>query len=104
VLDSRVYSLWEEVVAIASTINFTNEDDEPVWVFQSKGVYSSHSLYRVINFRGVLPIYTLAVWSLIIPPRVQFFLWLMSKDKIPTRDNLGKRRNVDDPPACFVGK
>jgi hypothetical protein len=58
VLDSRVYSLWEEVVAIASTINFTNEDDEPVWVFQSKGVYSSHSLYRVINFRGSPHLYS----------------------------------------------
>jgi hypothetical protein len=56
-------------VAIASSINFS-EEDEPVWTFQSNGVYSSHSLYRVINFRGVFPVYVSAVWKLIIPPRV----------------------------------
>jgi hypothetical protein len=44
---------------------------------------------------------TPAVWKLNIPPRVQFFLWLVSKDKILTRDNLGKRRHVSDPTCLF---
>jgi hypothetical protein len=69
-VDVKLYRLWEEVVAIASSINFSAEEDEPVWTFQSNGVYSSHSLYRVINFRGVFPVYVSAVWKLIIPPRV----------------------------------
>jgi hypothetical protein len=44
-----------------------------------------------------------SVWKLIIPPRVQFFLWLLSKDKILTRNNLSKRQNVAD--SClFCGE
>jgi hypothetical protein len=38
-----------------------------------------------------------------MPPRVQFFLWLMSKAKILTRDNLSKR-SVDDPSCVFCGE
>jgi predicted GNAT superfamily acetyltransferase len=30
-----------------------------------------------------------------IPPRVHFFLWLLSKNKLLTRDNLEKRRRED---------
>jgi hypothetical protein len=35
--------------------------DELIWQYQPLGVYSSHSLYSIINFRGVLPVYILAV-------------------------------------------
>jgi hypothetical protein len=38
----------------------------------------------------------------VVPPRVQLFLWLLSKNKILTRDNLGKRRRVDDPSCVFA--
>jgi hypothetical protein len=91
-VDIRLYNLWEKVVNIASTINFTNEEDEPIWQFQSSGLYSSHSLYKVINFRGGFPSFCTCYLEVDHPPRVQFFLWLVSKDKVLTRDN--KRRNV----------
>jgi hypothetical protein len=48
--------MWEEIMAIASSICLTEEEDEMVWQFHSSGIYLSHSLYRVINFRGVIPI------------------------------------------------
>jgi hypothetical protein len=67
----------------------------------SSGVYSSQTLYGVVNFRGVTPNFLPAVWKLNVPPRIQFFLWLVSQNKILTRDNLGKRRNVDDPTCLF---
>jgi hypothetical protein len=31
-----------------------------------------------------------------IPPRIHFFLWLLSNNKLLTRDNLEKRRNLDN--------
>jgi hypothetical protein len=90
-VDSRVFQLWKEVVSIASTIVLTGEEDALVWQYQSSGLYSFQSLYKIINFRGVVPIYLPAMWKLTIPPRVQFFLWLVSKNKLLTRDNLEKR-------------
>jgi hypothetical protein len=40
--------------------------------------------------------YVPSVWKLIVPPRVQFFLWLLSKNKLLTRDNLEKGMALDD--------
>jgi hypothetical protein len=45
-----------------------------------------------------------AVWSLSVPPRVHFFLWLLSKNKLLTRDNLEKRRRIDDKSCLFCSK
>jgi hypothetical protein len=59
---------------------------------------------HVINFRGVTPVYLPAIWKLSIPPRIHFFLWLVSKNKLLTRDNLGKRRKVDDPSCLFYSE
>jgi hypothetical protein len=40
----------------------------------------------VINHHGVTPVYVHAVWKLTVPPRVQFFLWLLSKSKLLRRE------------------
>jgi hypothetical protein len=93
--------MWEELLSIASSICLNDKDDEMVWMVNSYGIYSSHSLYRVVNFRGVEPIFLPTVWKLHVPPRIHFFLWLVSKNKLLTRDNLGKRRRVDDPSCLF---
>jgi hypothetical protein len=67
------------------------------------GKYYVQSLYAIINHRGVVLVFVQSVWNLNIPPRVQFFLWLISNNRVLTRDNLAKRRNVSDP-TCFVRK
>jgi hypothetical protein len=45
--------MWKEIIEVAS-IEFSDEEDELIWQFQSFGLYSSHSLYMVINFKGLL--------------------------------------------------
>jgi hypothetical protein len=82
----RLMNMWDEVVQLATTICFSNEEDNLIWHFSSNEIYSSQSLYKIINNRGVLPIFVSAVWSLKLPPRIHFFLWLLSKNKNLTRD------------------
>jgi hypothetical protein len=36
-----------------------------------------------------------------VPPRLHIFLWLLANNKTLTRDNLAKRRNVDDETCLF---
>jgi hypothetical protein len=72
--------MWDELVSLVSTIDTPDDEDALIWQFQSNGIYSFQSLYSVINFRGVTPVYVPAVWKLRIPPRVHFFLWLLSKN------------------------
>jgi hypothetical protein len=95
---------WEEIVQLASTLTLTNDSDELIWTFNRNGVYSSQSLYKIINFRGIQSIYLPAIWDMKIPPRMHFFLWLLSQNKIMTRDNVAKRKKVEDKRCLFCTK
>lgn len=79
----------------------SDEPDSLVWQFSSNGIYSSQSLYKVINFRGVKPVYEPAIWKLHVPPRLHLFLWLITKNKVLTRDNLNKRMYIECTTCLF---
>jgi hypothetical protein len=83
--------MWLEIVQIASTIVFSAEEDRLLWQFTSNGLYSSQSMYKIVSFRAVMPVFVPNIWELKISPRVHIFLWLLSKSKLLTRDNLAKR-------------
>jgi hypothetical protein len=56
-VDRRLFHMWEELVGIAESLVLSEDEDESLWQFSSYGVYSSQSLYGVINFRVVIPVY-----------------------------------------------
>jgi hypothetical protein len=58
----------------------------------------------VINDRGIKQIYTLVMWKVHVPPRIHVFLSLLANNKTLTRDNLAKRRNVDDKSCMFCSE
>jgi len=93
--------MWEELSVVGDNIVLNEEDDTITWSFNSNGQFSVQSLYAIINHRGVTPVYVQAVWKLNIPPRVHFFLWLLSNNRLLTRDNLAKKRDVSDPSCLF---
>ena len=76
----------------------------PVWKFESTGVYTVSSFYAVVNFRGAIPVFVPAIWKIHIPPRVHVFLWLLSKNKLLSRDNLNKRQQLSDLSCLFCSK
>jgi hypothetical protein len=61
-------NMWDELVNLVTTIEMSNEEDALICQYQSNGVYSSQSLYSIINFRGVTPVFVPAVWKLSVPP------------------------------------
>jgi hypothetical protein len=95
--------MWEELVSIVETLELSDVDDEVIWQYNSSGIYSSKSLYAVINFRGVTPVFISSMWGLRVPPRIHFFLWLMSKNKFLKSSNQGKRR-VEDRTCLFCSE
>jgi hypothetical protein len=98
-------NLWYELLGIVENLNLQEENDDKImWSFSSNGKFFVQSLYAVINHRGVVPVYVSAVWKLKIPPRVQIFLWLITKNKALTRDNLAKRREVTDKTCLFCNE
>jgi len=96
--------LWYELLSIIEDVHLNDESDQIIWSFSSNGKFSVQSLYAVINHHGVTPVYVRAVWKLTAPPRVQIFLWLLSKNKLLTRDNLAKRREVSDNACLFCSE
>jgi hypothetical protein len=44
------------------------------------------------------------VWKIIAPPSIHIFLWLVSNNKILTRDNLSKRKSLDDMSCLFCSE
>jgi hypothetical protein len=56
-VDRRLFDMWDELVNLVTTIDMSDDEDALIWQFQSNRVYSSQSLYSVINFRGVIPVY-----------------------------------------------
>lgn len=95
-VSENLMNMWWDLYSMIEGVSLTDEDDQIIWSFTSHGKYSVQSLYAVINSRGVFPVYIHAIWKIVIPPRVQFFLWLLSQNKLLTRDNLAKRRDVSD--------
>ena len=86
--------MWYELFRIMENVNLVVEEkDQLIWSFSSNGKFSVQSLYVVTNHRGVTSVHVHTVWKLKVPPRVHI-LWLLLKNKMLTRDNLTKRRDV----------
>lgn len=100
-LNDHLYQMWLEVIELVSTIQISPVEDEMVWQFSSKGTFTTQSLYKIVNFRGISQVHIPAVWGLKIPPRVQMFLWLLMNNRTLTRDNLAKRQKLKDETCLF---
>jgi hypothetical protein len=44
------------------------------------------------------------MWKIHVPPRIHVFLWMLANNKILTRDNLAKRKDVDDMSCLFCSE
>ena len=97
-------NLWLELFSFVESVSLSEEEDQILWHFTSTGKNSVQSLYAVIHHRGVTPMFVSSVWKIAIPPRVQFFLWLLSNNRLLTRDNFAKRRDVSDPTCLFCNE
>jgi hypothetical protein len=102
--DDEMMDRWFELKEIVSSVVYYQEGDALVWAYESKEVYSTQSLYAIINFRGVQPVYIPSVWKVNVPPRIQIFLWLLSYNKLMTKDGLEKRGRKAQRMHVFVQK
>jgi hypothetical protein len=75
-----------------------------MWQFESSGRNFVQSLYAIVSDRGVKQVFTHAMWKIKIPSKVHIFLWLLTNNKVLIRDNLAKRRQVDDLSCLFCSE
>jgi hypothetical protein len=91
IFSDRLMEQWYKLEQIYTRISFSSECDSLIWTYTASGTYTSSSLYKIITFRGITPLYIPSIWSLMVPPRIHVFLWLLSNNKLMTRDNLEKK-------------
>lgn len=70
---------WFDLVSILKLTKFRQEEDSLIWQYESKGVYSTKSLYAIVNFRGVQLIYLPVVWKIKIPQDPGVLVVVLSK-------------------------
>jgi hypothetical protein len=66
----RMLGIWDELMTVVENVVLRDETDAVVWCYNSTGVYSSQSMYVIINYIGVTPVYVLAVWKINVSPKI----------------------------------
>jgi hypothetical protein len=90
---------WDDLLSVVENVVSSDESDALVWCYESLGIHSSHSFYAIVNYRGVRPVYVPTIWNVMVPPKIQLFLWLLAHNKLTTVDNLNKK-GLDKPVQC----
>lgn len=67
------------------------EDDQLVWKWGSRGIYTAGSLYKAMVGIGKIQWPFMRVWTSRVPPTVRVFTTLMLRDKILTHEVMNRR-------------
>lgn len=92
---------WTELLHLISSTSFTYSHDKIEWKWEVSGKFSTHSIYKILNFGGYQPKHAMIWWNLLVPPKIRVFMWLVSHNTILTKDNLAIKGWVGDPKCQF---
>ncbi|KAI5003541.1 hypothetical protein ZWY2020_030701 [Hordeum vulgare] len=103
-VDNNGTDEWNNLTDFINFFCITNVHDTPIWELESNGIYSVRSFYRFINFGGVVSPFGDSLWKTLCPRNIHVFLWLCLYNKILTRDNVAKRKHLDDLTCLFCNE
>lgn len=81
-VDVAGFERWNQLVEIVRNTQLREENDIPIWSLEANGVYSVKSLYKQINFGGVVSVVDDKMWKVLCPQKIHVFLWLGVHNKI----------------------
>ncbi|XP_020253791.1 uncharacterized protein LOC109830842 [Asparagus officinalis] len=73
---------------LIGSYQISTHSDIPIWSLTTNGMYSVKSFYQLLNFRGIKSPFYKVIWKNAIPSKVSVFIWLLSMNKLHTKDNL----------------
>lgn len=79
--------------AMSCRILFPEVEDRLLWKHDNKGVFSVRKLTELLLTVGKVDMCNDfdKIWKLKVPPRVRSFLWMISIDRLPTKEFLIRR-------------
>jgi hypothetical protein len=66
---NQMMQKWDELVSVVEHVVLNEDVDALIWCYEKSGVYSSHSCYKIISYRGVTPVHIPAIWGVAVPPK-----------------------------------
>lgn len=92
-LDREINMVIRLKDAVSSMVLLPEEEDQLIWIHDNKWVFSIRKLIELLISEGVVDISFAfdKIWKLKVHPRVRSFLWLVSIDRLPTKDFLIRR-------------
>ncbi|KAJ3673141.1 hypothetical protein LUZ60_006515 [Juncus effusus] len=78
--------------AIICSTSLSTSPDVLTWSWNSNGKYSSKSCYNLFFKTNLKAQWNSKIWKLKIPNKVRIFLWLTSVNRLPTQENLSRKR------------
>jgi hypothetical protein len=88
---SAEYYKRQRLLALLSNVSLSTNQDDIVWKCNADGVFTVKSYYNFINDSGIRCAFTRIIWKAKIPEKVKIFIWLVTKNRILTIENLKKR-------------
>lgn len=82
---------WAQILSIVNSIHISDSLDTLLWRWKVSEKFSTHSIYRLLNKKGVLASHPLIWWTLLVPPKIRIFIWLTMYKKILTKDTLTRK-------------
>ena len=95
---------WNMLVDLVKQTTLSAQSDSPVWGLESNGQYSVKSFYKMIDFGGISSHIKDFISKIKVPSNIHILLWQMYNNKSLTRDNLAKRRHVEDRMCVFCAE
>ncbi|XVF12417.1 hypothetical protein REPUB_Repub08aG0116500 [Reevesia pubescens] len=84
---NRLSFLSQDVLDQISLVQLdSRRDDRSIWASTTKGDFTVHSAYTILLPESVSNFTWNKIWKLVTPPRIQHFLWLVSHNRILTRE------------------
>ena len=83
---------WGELQELIQEIFLSEEEDVVRWSLETKGEYSTKSLYRWLSYQGVSDVQLQRIWKLKVPMKIRIFLWQVIQDRLPTREQIFTRK------------
>lgn len=65
---------WDDLLSLIKTCPFGGVNDEPQWLLELSGVYSTKSFYQLINFGGISATFWKLLWKIPIPMKFHVFI------------------------------
>ena len=111
-LVEQIFSAEESAIIQSIPISQTNKEDRLYWRGTTRGTFSVRSAYYIQksleeaqvaegSSRVSNSLIWRSLWRLNVPNVEKNFLWRACHDSLPTRENLCRKRIIDDPVCSF---